>query len=357
RPVFGPLGYWFMPRYEVGLTVVPVGSSGGLLDPVTRGFQVVNEFVSGVFLIDDKRVMIPLAQAQDMLRLVPSTILDDDDEDSGFVDPARVTMVLARAVDGVPPDALRDRIATAYNAFREELLLDPTVHPSVVPPPIGAGLQVQTWRQQQRQFIDPVEKERELMRVLFSIIYLVCAGLVLSIFWAIVYEKTRDIGILRSVGASRLGISAIFLRYGAIIGAVGAVIGLGLAYLVVRNINGIHQAIGEPAPVWSWVGAFALAAGAVGMLVWRSFSGFLLPVVLWAIAAVACVGLGIGLLLHRGTLIWDPSVYYFSEIPNHLDPVTAVTTMLGAVVFSVLGAFVPAMKAADTDPVRALRYE
>ncbi|MCP3904598.1 MAG: lipoprotein-releasing system transmembrane subunit, LolC/LolE family, partial [Planctomycetes bacterium] len=72
---------------------------------------------------------------------------------------------------------------------------------------------------------------------------------------------------------------------------------------------------------------------------------------------IVFAGLGSALLLHRGTLIWDPSVYYFSEIPNSMDVVTAVTTMIGAVIFSVLGAFIPAMKAADTDPVRALRYE
>ena len=62
-------------------------------------------------------------------------------------------------------------------------------------------------------------------------------------------------------------------------------------------------------------------------------------------------------MIQRGTLIWDPSVYYFDEIPNQLDWFTAVTTMIGAVLFSLLGAFLPAARAADTDPVKALRYE
>jgi lipoprotein-releasing system permease protein len=357
RPILGPLGYWWMPWHEVALTLVPIGTQGGLLDPETRVLRIVNEFLSGVFLIDDKRVMIPLRHAQEMLRLDGAVLVDDEGEETGFVDPPRATMVLVRAADGVTPDALRERVADVYNAFHDGLVNDPTVASRVVPPLRGGGVHIQTWRQQQRQFIDPIEKERELMRVLFSIIYLVCAGLVLSIFWAIVYEKTRDIGILRSVGASRIGISFIFLRYGAIIGVVGAIVGLGLAYLVIRNINAIHEAMGDPAPRWSWITTYVLAGIAAAVMIRQIFRGFMLPVVLWGLATIVLTGVSVGLMLHRGTLIWDPSVYYFDRIPSRLDAVTAVTTMIGAVIFSVIGAIIPATRAADTDPVKALRYE
>src|SRR5262249_46467536 len=144
---------------------------------------------------------------------------------------------------------------SAYQAFREEIISDPQLVP---PPPQDFGLSIKTWEQQQAQFIDPIQKDRELMRTLFSLVYLVCAGLVLSIFWAIVHEKTRDIGILRSIGASRFGISWIFLRYGLVVGVVGAIAGLGLSYLIVRNINAIHSALGDPP------GYLALLAGALG---------------------------------------------------------------------------------------------
>ena len=60
---------------------------------------------------------------------------------------------------------------------------------------------------------------------------------------------------------------------------------------------------------------------------------------------------------HKGTLIWDPSVYYFSRVPSEIDLGAALTTAIGGVVFSVIGASVPAARAADTDPVQSLRYE
>jgi ABC-type lipoprotein release transport system permease subunit len=62
------------------------------------------------------------------------------------------------------------------------------------------------------------------------------------------------------------------------------------------------------------------------------------------------------LCLHKGTLIWDPSVYYFSLIPDQVDWTTAWTTAVGGILFSVIGAAIPAAKAADIDPVEALHY-
>jgi lipoprotein-releasing system permease protein len=353
---YHPLGHWWMPQYEVTLTTIPY-AGGGLLDPESRIFAVVNEFVSGVFLIDQNRVMIPLDVAQQMFHLDEAELVDPDDPFTPIgIHPARVNMILVRAVDGVSPDALKLIVEDAYTALAERSLEDESFH-MPLPHPDEPGLVILTWEQQQAQFIGPVEKERDLMRFLFSVIYVVAAALVFAIFWAIVHEKTRDIGILRSIGASRLGISMIFLRYGLIIGAIGSIVGLGLAWLVVHHINEIHDAIGEDAPAWSWISAFALAAAALvgtGVQVMRER---MLPVVLWSLATVMLASAGLGLYFHKGTLLWDPSVYYFARIPNAIDFGNAIITMIGAVVFSVLGAFIPAAKAADTDPVQALRYE
>jgi lipoprotein-releasing system permease protein len=363
RPLpFGD-GYWWLPAHEVALTLLPT-VGGGVIEPESRSFPVVNEFFSGVFLIDDKRVMIPLDTAQEMMHLDEGEAVDWDEVDPATglpkvigVDPARATLVLVRAADGVTPETLLQPVQNAYDAFWSELYDDETA--IVKPPPRGLGLSVKTWEQQQAQFIDPIEKERELMRTLFSLVYLVCAGLVLAIFWAIVYEKTRDIGILRSIGASRLGISWIFLRYGLVVGIAGAIVGTGLAWLIVHYINTIHDALGEP-PIFLAVVTGVLALVALAITALRGRSGRLLPIVLGTLVTVTLGGITALITWVQqagGVVIWDPAVYYFTEIPNEIDVFSAGITMVGAVVFSLIGAFLPAAKAADTDPVRALRYE
>ena len=352
---------WFMPDQRVTLTLVPISGKGTVAEPRERLFPIVNEFRSGVYQIDKNRVLVPLSEAQQMLRMDAGLQYDMDAPPNADgsqpvlgKSPARVHRVLVRAKPGVTPDQLRDAVEVAYDRFQLKMLQD---NGKIAKPPRRDMVSILTWEQHLRDLIGPVEKEREMMRILFSIVYLVCAGLVLSIFWAIVQEKSRDIGILRSIGASRPGVLWIFLQYGLVIGAVGGVVGVGLGWVVISNINAIHQVIGEDAPAWSWIGAFALAVVALVMAVRGAMASSLLRSLLWMVFAVTLCVAGAGLIAHRGTLIWDPAVYYFSSIPDKVDWLTAAITWVGAVVFSVLGASVPAAKAADIDPVRALRYE
>lgn len=353
---------WWMPGNEVELTLVPVKGGRLSLEPEARSFTVVNEFQSGVFQIDKQRILVPLATAQEMLRLGRGVLYDQQgelDPETGLPkvigeSPARVTQILVRAADGVTPAELRSAVANAYRVFWERSVNDPT---RLKRPPDPIRTTVLTWEQQLRDVIAPIEKERELMRILFSIVYIVCAGLVLSIFWAIVHEKTRDIGILRSVGASRPGILGIFLVYGLVIGLLGSLVGATLGWGVVSNINGIHTALGQPAPGWMIITAFALAVLCLGFGIASAVRGSILRWLLGVIGFLLLGAVGSGLLLHEGVLVWDPSVYYFNEIPSRTDWFTAVLTMAGAVLFSVIGAAIPAARAADTDPISALRYE
>jgi lipoprotein-releasing system permease protein len=348
-------GDWWMPNYTVQITSLP-SAGGPSPEPVREQLAVVNEFRSGIFLIDDKRIILPLEIAQRLTMFDAAEEVDPVTGDAtGRVDPARATVMLIRGAEGVSPEALRDRVSDLYAEWRPSIAADPTFAAGVRARPEDLGVLIQTWEQQQAGFIGPIEKERELMRTLFSMVYLVCAGLVLAIFWAIVYEKTRDIGILRAVGASRFGIAMIFVRYGLIIGILGAFVGLGLGLLVVSNINTIHDALGSP-PKWL---AVLFGAGALASLVSLVFSvrrGRLLPVVLGGLGLLVMGGLTAAVFLVNVT-IWNAETYYFDRIPSRMDGFTAITTMLGAVAFSVLGAFFPAARAADTDPVRALRYE
>jgi lipoprotein-releasing system permease protein len=162
-----------------------------------------------------------------------------------------------------------------------------------------------TWEQNNAKWLGAIEKEMVLMIFLFGMISVVAVFLIFCIFYMIVAEKTRDIGIIKSVGATSSGVAGIFLGYGATIGLVGAGAGFGIGYLVVHYINQIH----------TWLGN----------------------------------------ALH--VVVWDPEVYAFDTIPNTMDPVHVSRILIASVLASVLGAVIPAIRAARMNPVEALRWE
>ncbi|HJN72219.1 MAG TPA: FtsX-like permease family protein, partial [Phycisphaerales bacterium] len=349
--------HWWMPRYDGTLTMLPIATGGGLIEPESIIMPFTNEFQSGVFLIDSSRIFVPIETAQQLLHLDRAELIDlNDPTEIIGVDPARATSVLLRGADGVTAEELQQIAVKIYDEFRDLQRGTTDVMP---PSRSDPSLSIHTWKEQQKSFTGPVEKERELMRTLFSIIYLVVAALILSIFWAIVFEKTRDIGILRSLGASRASIVWIFLRYGGIIGILGSLLGLFISWLVTKNINEIHAAMGSP-PIAIAIGAFLISIASLWVVFIKGRRGEILPIVVGLLSAATFGGIG-GLVLfvrsQGGIVIWDASVYYFSIIPNNIDWPSASITLVGAVLFCLLGAIIPAAKAADTDPVKALRHE
>jgi lipoprotein-releasing system permease protein len=147
--------------------------------------------------------------------------------------------------------------------------------------------------------------ETAILNVLLFLIIAVAGFGILAIFLMIVVEKTRDIGILKSLGASAHGVMGIFLAYGLSLGLVGSGVGLVLGLLFVRYINEI--------------------AGLLGKI--------------------------------TGRPVFDPSIYYFYEIPTIVNPWTIGWIVAGALVIAVMASVLPALRAAVLHPVEALRYE
>ncbi|MBX3407481.1 MAG: ABC transporter permease [Phycisphaeraceae bacterium] len=308
----------FIPNGSVTLTVLPMGPSGRAVGAVSARLPVANEFRTGLYEADKNTVLIRLEELQRMLnmdeaeRLADAAAPDDryatetgpDGRErapvraAAGIEPARVTTVLVKGAAGTDPEAVRARCMDAYAAFSREFA-------GRVPSYEQMLRTIQTWERQQATFIGAVKREIAMVLFLLLFISFVAVFLILAIFWSMVSEKTKDIGVLRSIGAGRLGVAWLWLRYGVVIGLSGALLGSALAHVVVWNINPIHE----------WLG--------------RAL----------------------------GLVIWDPSVYYFPEIPHEVIPWKAAVVLLGGVTFSVLGALIPAVKAARMDPVRALRFE
>jgi lipoprotein-releasing system permease protein len=164
---------------------------------------------------------------------------------------------------------------------------------------------VYTWRDEQGALLAAVEMETAVLNILLFLIIAVAGFGILAIFFMIVVEKTRDIGIMKALGASRRGVMGIFLSYGLLLGIVGSGAGMVLGLLMVAYLNEIRKGV-------EWI---------------------------------------------TGQAVFDPSIYYFYKIPTIVNPFTITWIVCGALLIAVLASVVPAMRAARLHPVEALRYE
>jgi lipoprotein-releasing system permease protein len=265
-----------LPGDDVKLTVPRAGlGTGTLTGPVVieDDFTVVDFYESKMSEYDSSFVFVPIRELQRI---------------RGTIDPSTgvglVNSIQIKLKPGADGEKVRDRLRAA---FQPELYA------------------VSTWRDKQGALLQAVNMETSILNVLLFMIIAVAGFGILAIFLMIVVEKTKDIGVLKSLGASGTGIMGIFLAYGLSLGVAGSGVGMVMGLLFVRYIN-------QVADVLSWV---------------------------------------------TGQRVFDPSIYYFYRIPTIVDPKTIAWIVLGALAIAVLASILPAIRAARLHPVEALRYE
>ena len=169
----------------------------------------------------------------------------------------------------------------------------------------GGGFVIMSWEEERKTFLEAVQMERFLQALIMSLILVLAEFFVFVILTTMVYEKRRDIGILKAVGFTKGQVGRAFLVVGLAIGLAGAVLGVVGGVLFADNINAVREFV-------------------------RQVTG------------------------------WDPfppNVYYFTEIPTYVGWVTPAITAGGAVLCALLFSLIPALRAARMDPVQTLHYE
>src|SRR6266516_7487700 len=104
---------------------------------------------------------------------------------------------------------------------------------------------VNTWEEKQTTLLAAIRIEKGILNILLFLIIAVAGFGILAIFSMIVVEKTRDIGVLKALGASNSGVMKIFLGYGLLLGVVGSCLGTILGLVLTNNINWLEHALGK----------------------------------------------------------------------------------------------------------------
>ena len=168
-----------------------------------------------------------------------------------------------------------------------------------------APFRVYDWRQSNGSFFNALQVERNVMFLILTMIILVAAFNIISSMIMLVKDKSRDIAILRTMGASRRSMLKIFILTGGMIGVAGTMAGTALGVGFALNIESIRQ----------WLQALT------------------------------------------GTELFSAEIYFLTQLPAEIDWGEVLSVIIMALTISLLATLYPAWRAAKLDPVEVLRYE
>ncbi len=167
------------------------------------------------------------------------------------------------------------------------------------------GLELRDWQQQNQSYFNALQTERSVMRLILLLIVAIAALNIITGLIMLVKDKTGDIAVLRTMGATQGSVMRIFFLSGSLIGVIGTLAGAALGALFVWNIDAIEQFLS----------------------------------------------------LIFSTDLFPSDVYYFNAIPAKMQAGEVGLIVGWSLVMSFVATIYPAWRAARLDPVEALRYE
>ena len=167
------------------------------------------------------------------------------------------------------------------------------------------SVSVESWKGYRRSAIAAVENEQMMMMVVFTMIGIIAVFIVFVVFYMIVSHKSKDIGILKSIGVSKTNLISLFLNFAFLVGLFGSAVGAFGGWLFLMKINRIED----------WL--------------FRQFE----------------------------FQLWDRTLYAIGDIPNAIDLNVLTGIILSAILACLVGALVPSWQAAKLQPVKTLQVD
>lgn len=262
--------------------------------PQIRSYPVNVIYNLGMVEFDSFFMFMPLEPAQDYFRMVDEVLKPG----MGPLDPLASDEEIDAAYERVPRASAVEIFINdpdEVNLMRQRLQMAPGVRPLVLT----------DWQQRNETFFSALQVERVVMFTILSMIILVAAFNIISSLIMLVKDKGADIAVLRTMGATRGSIMRIFSITGTAIGVIGTLVGTVLGLIVAANAEALRASISN--------------------------------------------------LL--GVTLFPPEVFFLSSLPSRTDPVEVTVVVCMALGLSFLATLYPAWRAAQYDPVEALRYE
>jgi lipoprotein-releasing system permease protein len=297
---------------ESSVSVLPKSIIAGSFDLSGRGLVIGNEFANNLKLSVGDRVSIySPADLKKMKELRgkanEEAILPDDYTVTGIFSTGYFqydeTVIATSLENAQDLYNLGDSVHGLFVMLRDPYQAAGAQHELVQT--LGPNYGVTTWMQENREILGALIVEKNVMFYMLFFIVLVAALCILSAQITFVVQKTREIGMLKALGATNLQISGIFLGQSAIIGVLGVLAGYGLGVLAIIYRN--------------------------------EFLEFMRRATGWE--------------------LFPASIYGFGKLPAIITPRDIALICISSFVICILGGVLPAIRAGRLKPVEALRYE